>query len=137
AVNGTSNNLIYVSDQTNHKIWQVNTTNNAVTLLAGNGVAGFADGTGSAAQFNSPRHLVWTTGDVLYIADPNNFRVRKLVVSTQPVTTLAGTGTQGNADGACTTTAQFKGPQGISNFGPSSELYVVDTADNKIRKIVP
>src|SRR5262249_36967768 len=110
---------------------------NAVTLLAGSGTAGFADGAGSAAQFNSPRHLGWTTGDGLYIADPNNFRVRKLVVSTQAVTTLAGLGSQGNTHRACTTTAQFKGPQGITGFGPSSELYVVDTADNKIRKIAP
>jgi hypothetical protein len=136
-VNLSSTNLIYVSDQSLHKVFQVNTTTSAVTLLAGNGTAGFADGTGTAVQFNSPRQLAWTSGDVLYIADSNNFRVRKLVAGTQVVTTLAGTGAQGNADGACTTAATFKGPQAVAAFGPSGELYVVDTADNKIRKVVP
>lgn len=135
-VNLTTTNLIYVSDQTLHKIFQVNTTTNAVTLLAGNGTAGFADGTGTAAQFNSPRQLAWTSGDVLFIADVNNFRVRKLVAGTQAVTTLAGSGVQGNADGACASAA-FMGPQGIAAFGPAGEVYAVDTADNKIRKVQP
>jgi hypothetical protein len=135
-VNLTTTNLIYVSDQTLHKIFQVNTTTNAVTLLAGNGTAGFADGTGTGALFNSPRQLAWTSGDVLFIADANNFRVRKLVAGTQAVTTLAGSGAQGNADGACAS-ATFKGPQGIAAFGPAGEVYAVDTADNKIRKVQP
>src|SRR5262249_8454711 len=117
--------------------FQVNTSTSAVTVLAGNGTSGFADGSGAGAQFNSPHQLTWTTGDVLYVADLNNLRVRKLVAGTQVVTTLARTGAQGNANGDCTTTVTFRGPQGIAAFGPSGELYVVDSADNTIRKIQP
>ena len=127
--------LVYVSDQARHTIWQVSTSSTTATRMAGNDVAGFADGTGTGALFNTPRQLVWTAGDVLYIADSNNFRVRKLVIATQAVTTLAGSGGQGSADGACGA-ATFRGPQGVA-YGPLGEVYVVDTADNKIRKVTP
>jgi hypothetical protein len=49
----------------------------AVTTLAGSGGGGSADGTGTAATFNSPR-IITTDGTSLYLADQGNNRIRKI-----------------------------------------------------------
>jgi hypothetical protein len=126
---------LYVSDSSNHKIYQV-TTAGVATVLAGSGAAGFADGTGTAAIFNAPSQLGWanpTGGAVLYIADQNNNRLRKLVVSGNAVSTYAGSGAAGFLDGDCAT-AQFNLPRGAA-VGTAGEVYVIDTTNNRVRKV--
>ena len=111
----------------------------AVSTLAGLGTAGYADGTGAAAQFRLATLLtvdntgvaVDTAGNV-YVADTFNHRIRK-ITSAGVVTTLAGSGTAGytNATG---TAAQFNYPRGIAVDG-AGNVYVGDTANHVIRKI--
>ena len=127
--------VVYVSDSGTHKIYQV-TTAGVVTAIAGSGSAGFADGTGSSAMFNSPSQVAWanpTGGSVLYVADQNNNRLRKIVLATSVVSTYAGSGVAGFADGSCTV-AQFNLLRGAA-VGPSGEVYVVDTTNNRVRKV--
>jgi len=126
---------LFVSDIGIHKIWQV-TGAGAATAIAGSGSAGFADGTGPAAIFNSPSQLAWANpsgGAALYIADQNNNRVRRLVLTTNAVSTYAGSGAAGFTDGNCTA-AQFNLPRGIA-AGPAGEFYIIDTANNRVRKV--
>jgi sugar lactone lactonase YvrE len=132
----TTNNLLYVSDSVRHVVWQVNASTGVATWLAGGDVAGFADGTGTAARFNLPAHLAWANtagGEVVYIADRNNNRIRKLVISSGSATTQAGTGVAGFADGACDT-AKFNLPYGVATQAGGA-LYVIDSENNRIRKI--
>lgn len=103
-----------------------------VTTLAGSGTAGFADGTGTAALFNGPCGIA-TDGTSLYVADSTSHVIRKIVIAAGTVTTLAGTGYPGAADGTGVN-ASFYQPCGIATDGTS--LYVGDVANNKIRKIV-
>jgi hypothetical protein len=127
--------LVYVSDQATHKIWQVDASSTA-TALAGSGSFGYADGTGTSAIFNYPMHLAWAStanGEVVYVADRENQRLRRLLVATGAVSTYAGSGTAGFTDGSCTV-AQFSGLRGLA-VGASGELYVLDTANNRIRKV--
>ena len=107
---------------------------NAVTTIAGRaGTAGHADGTGTAATFNNPEGIT-TDGANLYIADFDNSTIRKMVISTGAVTTIAGTaGTLGHADGTGTA-ATFYLPRGITTDG--TNLYIADTGNNTIRKLV-
>jgi serine/threonine protein kinase, bacterial len=125
-------NTVYVVDSWNNAIRKISPSG-YVTTLAGSGTAGYADGTGAAAQFNGPNGIVVddTTGNV-YVADFNNRRIRKITPSGE-VTTFAGSGTAGSVDGPATT-AQFRGPTGI-DIDETGALYVADVSNNQIRKI--
>ena len=101
-----------------------------VSTLAGNGTAGFANGAGTAAQFNSPYGVAVDGSGNVYVADYVNHRIRKIMVAMGVVSTLAGSGTAGNADGAGTAdgagaAAQFNYPSGLVVDG-SVTVYVAD-----------
>ena len=67
------------------------------------------------------------------MADHFNHTIRKVVISSGVVTTLAGTaGTSGTTD-ATGTSAKFNQPYGITTDG--TYLYVADTSNNMIRRI--
>ena len=130
----TDGTNLYVVDTNNNKIRKIVIATGAVSTLAGSptGVAGSADGAGAAATFNSPSGIT-TDGTNLYVADSSNNKIRQIVIATGVVSTLAGSGAAGAADGAGAT-ASFNYPYGITTDG--TNLYVVDTNNNKIRKIV-
>ena len=71
-------------------------------------------------------------GTNLYVADYYNYLIRKIVISTGVVTTVAGTGSSGSANGTGTS-ASFYRPRGITTDG--TNLYVVDYVNDLIRKI--
>jgi len=85
----------------------------------------------AAACFNYHRGVT-TDGTNLYVADRTNHLIRKIVISTGAVTTLAGTGSSGSANGTGTS-ASFHDPQGITTDG--TNLYVADRGNHLIRKI--
>lgn len=89
------------------------------------------DPTGTSARFNFPDGIT-TDGTNLFIADRGNNRIRKIVIATGAVTTLAGSGTAGADDGAAAA-AGFSSPYGIVAAG--STAYVADTNNNSIRQI--
>ena len=90
---------VYVADTGNHTIRKV-TAGGVVTTLAGLADSpGSADGTGSAARFNSPRGVAVDSGGNVYVADTGNRTIRK-VTAGGVVTTLAGLAdSSGSADG--------------------------------------
>ena len=126
-----SSGTVYVADYTNNRIRKI-TAAGVVTTLAGSGVAGYADGIGSAAQFTNPAGMAIDSSGTLYVADTNNHRIRKITAA-GVVTTLAGSGVAGNADGIGTA-AQFNGPFAVI-VDSSGTLYVADTNNQRIRKV--
>jgi sugar lactone lactonase YvrE len=93
---------------------------------------GSNDGTGAAARFNIPR-CVATDGANLYVADTGNHTIRRIVIATGAVTTLAGSAEiSGSSDGVGTE-ARFYYPYGIATDG--ANLYVADTGNHTIRRI--
>ncbi|MCK5236774.1 MAG: hypothetical protein KAR06_07295, partial [Deltaproteobacteria bacterium] len=106
-----------------------------VTTIAGTTyVSGSIDGTGTAARFRSPGGIT-SDGTSLYITDIANNAIRKLVLSTQAVTSLAGSSEvlYGNTDGIGTA-ARFNKPVGVTTDG--TNLYVTDMYNNRVRKVV-
>jgi len=103
-----------------------------VTTLAGTVDNGSANGTGTSASFNYP-YGITTDGTNLYVTDSSNHMIRKIVISTGVVTTVAGTGSSGSANGTGTS-ASFYSPTGITTDG--TNLYVSEYVNHLIRKIV-
>lgn len=129
----TDGTNLYVADSRNHTIRKVVIATGVVTTFAGSaGGKGSTDGTGTAAQFWSPEGIT-TDGMNLFVADTTNGTIRKIVISTGEVTTLAGGSPYGAIDGTGTA-ARFYSPTGITTDG--TNLYVADTYNYTIRKVV-
>ncbi len=129
----TDGTNLYVADMYNHRIRKIVIDNGTVTTIAGQSDNGSADGIGTAASFWNP-YQITTDGTNLYVVDGWNNSIRKIVISTGVVTTVAGTpGSSGNADNATGTSASFQGPRAITTDG--NNLYVADGTNHRIRKI--
>jgi len=128
----TDGTNLYVADYGNHLIRKIVISTGVVTTLAGTGSSGSANGTGTSASFYKPAGIT-TDGTNLYVADRYNYLIRKIVISTGVVTTVAGTGSSGSANGTGTS-ASFDKPYGVTTDG--TNLYVADYYNYLIRKIV-
>lgn len=71
---------IYVVDYGNHCVRLIDLTTNQVSTIAGTGNAGFADGPGSAAQFNFPHGICFDNEGNLFISDYENKAIRKITI---------------------------------------------------------
>jgi sugar lactone lactonase YvrE len=106
----------------------------AVTTIAGaQGVASLANGPGAGARFNNPTGVDVAPNGDLIVADRDNNRIVR-IEATPPytVTTLAGSGSAGLADGSGAL-ARFNVPRGVKRRG--TKLYVAD-GDNQAIRVV-
>ena len=99
-----------------------------LSTVAG-GAPGFLDGTGKWAKFNTPTGLCLDHSGTIYVADRDNHSIRRIAQGV--VTTIAGNGTQGYAEGQG---AKFNSPDGVAASG-SEKVVVVDTGNNLVRMI--
>lgn len=176
---------VYVADQGDHRIRKI-TPDGTTTTLAGSGVAGFANGVGASAKFDSPNGITVDVAGNVYVADSGNYRIRKItpngmvstyagisisrsddgpissasfvvptdiavdadgtmyvtdqnrvrkISTTGMVSTLAGSGTTGSANGTGAA-ASFDNVRGI-DIDRAHNVYVTDSFNNKVRKISP
>jgi sugar lactone lactonase YvrE len=99
-----SSGNIYLSTGNGNKIYRY-ATNGVVTVFAGSGNSGYADGNGIFTSFNNPASLVADSADNIYVWDSYNYLIRK-IDQNQNVTTLAGKYQNGSsADGVGTNAA--------------------------------
>lgn len=128
-----ANANLYVADSGNHSIRKV-TPGGVVTTFVGGGTSGLTDATGIAAKFKTPTGIAIDANGNLYVADTFNHAIRK-VTPAGVVTTLAGNGASGFADGTGNA-VRFNRPKGMS-IDANGNLYVADSYNNRIRKITP
>jgi hypothetical protein len=122
---------IFAADSGNNRIRKIVISSGVVTTLAGSGT-GSADGTGTGASLYAPAGIV-TDGTNLYVASQGNHNIRKIVISSGVVTTIAGSaGNDGTTDGSGSD-ARFEAPMGITTDG--TYLYVSDRSNHTVRKI--
>jgi hypothetical protein len=126
---------LFVVDAFNHAIRKV-TPAGVVTTFAGTvGTWGTADGTGTAAGFETPGWIAIDAADNLYVTDGGNGTVRKITPAAV-VTTLAGLARNyGSTDGTGSN-ARFNYPTGVAVDG-AGNVYVAEGNNNTIRKITP
>jgi hypothetical protein len=127
----------YAVDLNHHRIVLISMATGGFTTFAGSptGVPGYADGTGTLALFSQPIRIALDPGNSFaLIADLLNSRIRKVVLSTAVVTTLAGS-TAGIADGLGTV-AQFSQPLDVSIDPNGMWALVSDSGSHLIRHII-
>lgn len=138
----------FIVDSQNNSIRKISTYQNAgngqiVTTFAGPtpsgklndfGKPGTANGTGSAARFDTPKGICIGNDGNFYVTDYNNFTIRKITPA-GVVTTLAGSaGNDGDADGTSGTSARFGGPYGVAPYD-ANHIIVTDNWNTSIRKV--
>jgi len=123
---------LFVASNLGHAILKI-TPDKEVSIFAGAGTKGFAEGKGTAAKFNRPVGLCVDSQNNLYVADSENHLIRKITPD-GTVSTWAGS-TSGFSD-ANGTSAQFNAPFGVA-IDAAQNLYVADTSGMRIRKITP
>lgn len=104
-------------------------------LVAGLGEPGFADGAFTRARFRSPVALAQSEdGRILYVADRDNNRIRRILLSeSNRVETAAGTGAAGHRDGPLAA-ATFNQPSAIVTLS-ANEVLVYDQGTGLFRRV--
>jgi hypothetical protein len=128
---------VYIADQNNHRVRRIDGTTGLISTIIGTGSNAFSGdgGPGTAARVAYPRDVAIDKNGNLYVADAANNRIRKYVIATGIISTLAGTGSSGSTgDGGAATAATFWAPARISYDG-GSNLYIADQNNNKVRYV--
>ena len=125
----------YVADEGDNRVFRVS-ADGKITPIAGTGDAGFSGDGGAAtdAQFDSPRGIRLDTKGNLLIGDYNNNRIRKVVLSTGIITTVAGNGKY-PASGD-------NGPAILAGLDPDDfaidsvgNIFIADFLNDRVRKV--
>ena len=107
------------------------TTSHAVWTILGNAKfdSGDIDGAMPEARLRMPQGVT-ENGGVLYISDTHNHKIRRIGLTTEGVSTIAGVKQKGFRDGNFAD-ARFNEPRGISIAG--DKIFVADTKNNAVR----
>jgi sugar lactone lactonase YvrE len=134
AVTATEDGTVYVADTNNYTIRSITPAGVVATLAGRSGIGGGSDGTGDEARFGRVYGLAAGPDGNLYLADWDFDTIRR-VTRDGVVTTIAGSGLMGAADGRASA-ASFSGPIGIA-VDAQGNVYVGDVGNHSIRKISP
>lgn len=135
------NGDLYIADSNDKKVKKVVVSDgtNTITDVAGNDSSMDEDGTGSGASFHFPQALAFSKDyKTLYVGTWR--KIRAIDIATSQVTTLAGSGVWGDADGVGVK-AEFAYPTGIVVNNSGTMMYVsenisgVGGGTQRVRKI--
>jgi hypothetical protein len=129
-----SGGYLYMTDFIGQVTRRMEIATATVTTLCGTAfAAGSADGVGAAARFDGPSGFCIVNGADMYVCDQINHTIRKIVLATNTVTTVAGlAGVPGSVDGIGNA-ARFNLPADIKQKD-NDTLYICSFGENKIRK---
>ena len=131
----TDGNL-FIADLYNHRVRRVDASTGIITTFAGSGQSGVSGDGGLATSVDmSPVGVAIESSGNLLIADADSKRVRRVNLSTNIVTTVAGNGEFCfYGDGGTALAASLCAPQGLT-ADPSGNLLAYDTNNGRIRRI--
>jgi sugar lactone lactonase YvrE len=124
---------VLVADSGNNAIRRI-AQDGSVTTVAGDGIPGYRDGPARQARFLGPTGIAVDARGRIIVADTYNDRIRAIDPD-GTVSTIAGTGTPGLADGPAAASA-FHTPSGVA-VDPALNIYVADSGNVAIRRISP
>ena len=126
----------YIPDTLTNSIRRVDSSGIIATVAGTNGSNGFAGdgGLATSALLNWPQGVAVDTTGRLWIADTDNFRVRKVDVY-GVITTVAGlSGCCYSGDGGPATSAQLSGISGVA-LDTAGNLFIADGGNARVRKV--
>ena len=132
----TSGN-IYFTDANNYRIRRIDAVTGHISTIIGTGSNAYSGdgGPGISARVSVPRDVTADKFGNLYIADYGNDVIRKYVIATGIITTVAGSGVAGGTgDAGQATAATLNAPARVLT-DDANNLYIADQANNRIRKV--
>jgi sugar lactone lactonase YvrE len=131
-----SNGDLYISDSQNARIRMISGSTGAISTIAGTGAAGSTGdgGLATGATFNYPYALSLDGAGNLFVSELLGNRIRKIVLSTNVVSTVAGDGSTNYADGGLATATGLSAPFSIF-ADQSSNLFIADEGHSRVRKV--
>jgi sugar lactone lactonase YvrE len=132
-----SSSNLYVADTNNHRIRKIDVITKVITTIVGNGQSGYTgdNGVGTNAKLNKPNSVFVDTSGNVFIADYNNYCIRKLTKATSIIATIVGSGSYGySGDNGLATNAKMRQPFDmlVDSIG---NILVSDGNNNVIRKV--
>ena len=127
---------LYIADANNNRVRKVNTLGVISTVAGGTPTVGYSGdgGPATSAQLNTPVGVAVDASGNLYIADKNNYVIRKVNPS-GIISTFAGNNISGfSGDGTPAITAQITQPWGVCT-DVAGNIYIADYSNNRIRKV--
>jgi cysteine-rich repeat protein len=128
---------LLIADLGDHRVLRVE-VDGTITLLAGNGTAGFSgDGEpATSAALDGPTDLAVDALGRVLIADASNNCIRRVDVD-GTITTIAGAGVAAfSGDGGPATSAALSRPSGV-DVDVLGRVVIADTSNNRIRRVEP
>lgn len=131
---------LFIADS-NHNRIVVADLAGKVQAVIGSGAIGRADGTFDEASFHHPQGMA-LAGQDLYVADTENHLLRKIDLANGRVTTIAGTGKQGDGFPGPLPDGRFGGPPNATPLNSpwalwihASDLYIAMAGTHQIWKM--
>jgi NHL repeat len=128
----------YILERSGNALRHVD-ANGVVKTVAGNGRPGLSGdgGPALAASLNGPKHACLDRDGTVVIADAENQVIRRFDPKSGTITRVAGTGRKGGAGvGGDPLKAELNRPHGVT-IGPEGALYIVDSYNNRVLRVVP
>jgi DNA-binding beta-propeller fold protein YncE len=131
----SSDGRIFVAEQLGHRV-RVIETDGRLNTVAGGRRGGAGDGgPAELAGLDNPAGIL-IAGDVLYIADRLNHRVRALSLTTGVIETIAGSGAPGFAgDGGAAVLARLDRPDALAISADGLTMFVADHGNHRVRAV--
>jgi hypothetical protein len=112
---------MYISESGGNYIKKIDMVANTISVFAGNGSGGSANGTGTLASFNTPTDIDIDNNGNLYVADYGNNKIRKITPSGIVSDIAIG----------------INSPHGVAVDKVTGNIYTAGRSDNKVYKITP
>lgn len=128
---------LFIADTWNHRVRQVDAASGTIATVAGNGRYGNKGDGGPAveARLGYVNSLTLDVAGDLYIADANNYRVRRVDAVSHIITTVAGDGGRCyRGDGRLANNTGLANPSAVA-VDADYNLFIADTFRNTIHRV--
>ncbi len=134
AVDSSGN--VYIADTGNGYIRKITSDGN-INFIVGDGSIGYSGdgGLATSAGLIEPYSIAVDSSGNVYVAEPEDGRIRELTVSNGDINTVVGIGVLGfTGDSGPAIKAEVHQASGVA-VDPSGNLYIADSLNNRIRKV--